>query len=75
VFAHSALWKYEQADIFGFYEPLRTRETVLRHVHLPKLREADIVEYDERSRQVAFRNLPAIVECCLEQDPGRDFRA
>lgn len=41
--------------------------TALYHNHLPKLREARIVDYDDRTEQLVYRDPPGIVETCLER--------
>lgn len=46
---------------------------LLYHNHLPKLREARLVEYDERSEQLLFRDPPELVETCLEHCAKRDL--
>lgn len=48
-------------------ETLEDVEIQLYHVHLPVLEEADILEYDERSEQLVFRDPPSLVESCLDQ--------
>ncbi|AGB38788.1 DUF7344 domain-containing protein [Natronococcus occultus] len=41
-------------------------ETLLVHSHLPQLRNARLVDYDQRSEQLVRRDLPELVESCLE---------
>lgn len=45
---------------------LEAVEIRLIHVHLPILKETSLVEYDERSEQLVFRDPPALVERCLD---------
>lgn len=45
----------------------------LYHSHLPKLREASIVEYDDRSKQLVLRDSPELVELCLDHCAEHDL--
>ncbi|WP_266075113.1 ArsR/SmtB family transcription factor [Haladaptatus caseinilyticus] len=45
----------------------------LRHVHLPRLNETKLVEYDARSETVRYRgnqSLEKVISCCLDSDPA-----
>lgn len=46
-------------------------ETLLRHVHLPKLRGLGVVEYDERSGAVRY-SAPDAVDSVFASVVGRD---
>lgn len=46
-------------------------EILLRHVHLPKLRELGVVEYDERSGAVRY-TVPDAVDAVFASAAGRD---
>ncbi len=46
-------------------------ETLLRHVHLPKLRELGVVEYDERSGAVRY-SVPDAVDAVFASVAGPD---
>lgn len=48
-------------------------ETLLVHSHLPQLRNAGLVDYDQRSEQLVRRDLPALVEICLEHCAEHDL--
>ena len=48
-------------------------KSMLSHHHLPKLQEADIVEYDARSKMVVFRAPPDLVEICLKYCEPHDL--
>lgn len=53
----------------------RRTETRLRHVHLPHLESLSLVEYDERSETVRYRENPLLEElldCCFEHRTPRD---
>ncbi|MFC6719441.1 ArsR family transcriptional regulator [Natrialbaceae archaeon GCM10025810] len=47
-------------------------EIELVHVHLPKLRDAGIVEYDGRSRHAVMYDPPDLVERYLDRWASRD---
>lgn len=49
---------------------------VLHHVHLPKLADADVVDYDARSQVVKYRQcdrLMDVLECVRIEDTGREI--
>ncbi|NUB89966.1 helix-turn-helix transcriptional regulator [Haloterrigena sp. SYSU A121-1] len=48
-------------------------ETELIHMHLPKLREVNLVEYDRQSSIVVYRDPPAIVSALLDLCTDRDI--
>lgn len=47
----------------------------LHHAHLPKLRKAALIEYDERSKQLVFCDPPKLAERCLEYCMERDLNS
>lgn len=49
-------------------------ETLLRHVHLPKLRELGVVEYDERSGAVRY-SVPDAVDAVFASAAGGGWKA
>lgn len=48
-------------------------EIELFHTHLPRLREADLVEYDRRASLVVYRDPPDIVRSLLDLCTHRDL--
>ncbi|AEH37450.1 DUF7344 domain-containing protein [Halopiger xanaduensis] len=62
-----AAWDCDRSPSAVRDETLEGVEIELYHVHLPMLEEADVLEYDERSEQLVFRDPPSLVECCLDQ--------
>ncbi|WP_222913955.1 hypothetical protein [Natrinema sp. SYSU A 869] len=54
-------------------EAIEEYKVMLFHHHLPKLREARLVEYDERSQQLLLRECPDLVEVCLEHCQEQDL--
>lgn len=43
---------------------VETIKTSLHHIHLPKLEEAGLVEYDERSEAIRYRSSESIRKLC-----------
>ncbi|RKD97551.1 DUF7344 domain-containing protein [Halopiger aswanensis] len=62
-----AAWDSDRSPTAVRDETLEDIEIQLYHIHLPMLEEADILEYDDRSEQLVFRDPPSLVECCLDQ--------
>lgn len=58
------------ASSFDALDEARAR-TLLHHVHLPKLRELGVVEYDERSGAVRY-SVPDAVDAVFASAAGRD---
>ncbi|QSX00536.1 DUF7344 domain-containing protein [Haloterrigena alkaliphila] len=48
-------------------------EIELVHTHLPRLREADLVQYDRRASLVVYRDPPDIVRALLDLCTDRDL--
>lgn len=61
-----AVWEYDAPADEIPETAIEEYRTVLYHEHLPMLREAQLVEYDERSEQLVFRDCPDLAELCLE---------
>lgn len=47
-------------------------ETALYHHHLPKLQEGGVIEYDDRSGTLVFRDPHELAELCLEYCAPRE---
>ncbi|WP_245799866.1 DUF7344 domain-containing protein [Haladaptatus litoreus] len=48
-------------------------EVRLRHIHLPRLDAAKLIEYDARTETIRYHDSPLlenILDCCLESDPA-----
>ncbi|WP_436343976.1 DUF7344 domain-containing protein [Natronorubrum sp. FCH18a] len=68
-----AAWEHKCSVDDISEETTATYKIRLYHNHLPKLREAKIVEYDARSKMVVFRGAPDLVEMCLDHCASQDL--
>jgi hypothetical protein len=48
-------------------------ESNLHHKHLPQLKDARLIEYDERSEKLLVRNLPELAELNLDHCAAADI--
>lgn len=68
-----AAWKQDRppAEVQdGVVDDLEIR---LYHNHLPRLEDMCLIEYDDRSKQMVFRDPPELVELCLDHCVDRDL--
>lgn len=68
-----AAWKQECPPEDVSEKSIAEFKIQLYHCHLPKLQEADIVEYDMRTEMVVFRAPHDLVEMCLEYCESHDL--
>lgn len=73
IVAQVAAWEHETSVDDIPDESLESLKIELYHNHLPTLRESSVIEYDERSEQLVYRDPPALVERCLEHCADQDL--
>lgn len=68
-----AAWQHECSPTDIRDELLEDLETRLYHADLPMLEDLRLIEYDDRSGQLLFREPPALVEMCLDHCADREL--
>lgn len=68
-----AAWEYDTSPDDIPDKAIKELKVTLFHQHLPKLREARLVEYDDRSQQLLLRDCPDLAEICLERCQEQDL--
>ncbi|NKE38017.1 hypothetical protein GWG54_19925 [Natronococcus sp. JC468] len=61
-----AAWKYEISPEEVPDKVMKAFEIELYHNHLPKLKEAHLIEYDKTSKQILVDDLSTFVEMCID---------
>lgn len=70
---HVTAWQYDQ-PISAIDSKTRTRVySALHQVHLPKLEEAGLIEYDRERSECRAREEAGYAQLYLEYDPGNDI--
>lgn len=70
---HVAAWKHDCPPTEIQDDRIDDLEIQLYHNHLPMLEEMCLVEYDDRSEQLVFRDPPELVELCLDHCADQDL--
>lgn len=65
-------WKQECPPAEVKDEVVNDLEIRLYHTHLPRLEDMCLIEYDDRSKQMVFRDSPELVELCLDHCADRE---
>jgi len=66
-------WKEENPPSAVTDDAVERWELRLSHNHLPAFEEISLIEYDDRSEQLAFSDPPELVDLCLEHCADRDL--
>lgn len=72
---HVAAWKHNCPPAEIQDERITDLEIQLYHNHLPMLEDLCLVEYDDRSEQLVFRDPPELVELCLDHCADRELHS
>jgi DNA-binding transcriptional ArsR family regulator len=68
-----AAWKQDSPPDEVADEVVEKVKVDLYHKHLPKLKDAQLIEYDERSEKLLVRNLPELAEINLNHCAAADI--
>jgi hypothetical protein len=68
-----AAWKYDSSPDEVADEAIERVKVDLYHKHLPQLKDARLIEYDERSEKLLVRNLPELAELNLNHCATADI--
>jgi DNA-binding transcriptional ArsR family regulator len=68
-------WKYDSTSEAVSDKAVEKAEIALHHNHLPKLEDANLIEYDRRSKTLLVRDLPELAELCLDHCESVDLHA
>ncbi|MDS0476887.1 hypothetical protein [Natrinema sp. 1APR25-10V2] len=72
---HVAAWKQDCPPTEIQDKRIENFEIQLYHNHLPLLEEMCLVEYDDRSEQLVFRDPPELVDLCLDHCTDQDLHS
>lgn len=67
-----AAWEHECPPDDVSDETVENLKIDLYHNHLPRLRDATLLEYDQRSGMLVYRDPPDLVSACLDLSYPRD---
>lgn len=70
---HVAAWKHDCPPAEVQDDQIEDLKIQLYHNHLPMLEDLCLLEYDNRSEQLVFRDPPELVELCLHHCADRDI--
>jgi DNA-binding transcriptional ArsR family regulator len=68
-----ATWKHDSSPDEVADKAVERIESNLHHKHLPQLKDARLIEYDERSEKLLVRNLPELAELNLDHCAAADI--
>lgn len=66
-------WKCDSHPDEASDEVIERVKMNLHHKHLPRLKDAELIEYDRRSEMVLIRDLPELAELCLDHCESADL--
>jgi hypothetical protein len=66
-------WKHDNPPDEVMDKAVERIESNLHHKHLPQLKDAQLIEYDERSEKLLVRNLPELAELTLNHCATADI--
>jgi DNA-binding transcriptional ArsR family regulator len=68
-----AAWKYDSLPDEVADKAVERMKIDLHHKHLPQLKDARLIEYDERSEKLLVRNLPELAKLNLNHCAAADI--